>query len=60
MKTTTYTYTLEVKGETYTYTDKEEAMTNYEYEEMMGNEPKLYKTIRTEETLTLWKKGLWM
>lgn len=39
-------YTMELKGETYTYTNREEAMINFEYEEMMGNHPILTEVER--------------
>ena len=59
MKIKNIAYVLEVKNETYTFTNKEEAVVNYEYEQMMGNYPILRKIITTTEVLDYLQNGVW-
>jgi hypothetical protein len=59
MKIKNIIYVLEVKNETYIYTDREEAVINYEYENMMGNTPILRKLITTTEVLDYLQNGVW-
>lgn len=59
MKIKNIAYVLEVKNDIYTYTDKEEAVVNYEYEQMMGNHPILRKVITTTEVLDYLQNGVW-
>ena len=60
MTSKSYIYTLEVNGETYVYMDKAEAKTNYEYEKMMGNNPKLFRTMTLVETCEWKDAGIWI